>query len=45
MSGKQVAIVFTILMIALAFYDALLHRNGVSEDSPAAPVSAEKARP
>lgn len=44
MSGKQAAILFTVLVIVFALYDALLHHLSAQDDAPAAPPAATERK-
>ena len=44
MSGKQVAILFTALVIVLALYDALLHRLSAQDGSPPPPAATTERK-
>ena len=44
MNGKQVAILFTALVIVLALYDALLHRMSAQEGVPPPPAATTERK-
>ncbi|WP_172974826.1 hypothetical protein [Azospira sp. I09] len=44
MNGKQVAILFTALVIVLALYDALLHHLSAQDGSPPPPAATTERK-